>query len=342
MSIEPDDKLEFGDDTMDERKEAILEDLMRIKGVGKTQAEKFYNAQLYSVEQIASTPLMALMEKTGLNKSAAQKLIENAKPLCDLGEIRSAVDVLEDEKNEHYLSTGSKAFDDLLGGGYPTRLITQLYAENGMGKTQCAFTASVMATRPIEEGGMDSHVVYIDTEGTFNAQRIAQIASKRGYDPYETLSKIHLARVLTSAQQVLIMDRINELATGYPIRLIVVDSIMARFRVDYAGGRQNLPERQGVLGQHLADLLSFANRYDGVILITNQVSTIPDANPMFGPTFTYVGGNIIGHSSSHIVMIRRGKQGSRIMKLIKSNHLPTGECVTQLTSKGICDKDESK
>lgn len=330
---------EFGDDTLDERRDAILQNLMQIKGVGKTQAEKFYNAQLYSVEQIASTPLMALMDKTGLNKAAAQKLIENAKPLCNLGEIKSATEVLEEEKHEEYLSTGASEFNILLGGGYPTKLITQLYAENGMGKTQAAFTASVMATRPVEEGGLDCHVVYIDTEGTFNAQRIAQIADERGYDPLETLSKIHLARVLTSGQQVLIMDKINELATQYKIRLIVVDSIMARFRVDYAGGRQNLPERQGILGQHLSDLMSFADRNDAVILITNQVAALPDANPMFGPTFSYIGGNIIGHGSSHIVMIRRGKQGSRIMKLTKSNHLPTGECVVALNAKGICDKD---
>lgn len=329
----------FGDDTFDERKEAILNDLMQIRGVGKTQAEKFYNAQLYSVEQIASTPIMALMDKTGLSKSGAQKLIDNAKPLCNLGEIKLATEILEDEKVERYLSTGSEQFNELLGGGYPLKLITQLYAENGLGKTQCAFTASVMATRPEEEGGLDSHVIYIDTEGTFNAQRIAQIAETRGYDPADVLSKIHCARVLTSGQQVLIMDKVNELAVEFPIRLIVVDSITSRFRSDYAGGRQNLPERQGILGQHLSDLLSFADRNNAVVLVTNQVSAVPDANPMFGPTFQPVGGNILGHASSHIVMIRRGKQGSRIMKLTKSNHMPSGECVVQLSVKGICDKE---
>lgn len=333
------DNVMFGDDSADERKEAILAELMQIKGVGRTQAEKFYNAQLYSVEQIASTPIMALMEKTGLSKSGAQKLIDNAKPLCNLGEIKLATEVLEDEKTEKYLTTGSKAFDELLGGGYPLKLITQLYAENGIGKTQCAFTASVMATRPEDEGGLDSHVIYIDTEGTFSAQRIAQIAEARGFDPSDVLSKIHCARVLTSGQQVLIMDKVNELATEFKIRLIVVDSVMARFRVDYCGGRQNLPERQGILGQHLSDLISFANRNDAVVLVTNQVSAVPDANPMFGPTFVAVGGHVLGHTCANIVMIRRGKQGTRVMKLTKSNHMPTGETVAQLTIKGICDKE---
>lgn len=185
--------------------------------------------------------------------------------------------IWETEKNTTFLSTGSDSFNTLLGGGYPIGLITEIHSENGLGKTQSAFTASIMCTRPVEEGGLDGHVMYIDTEGTFNAHRVAEIAESRGYDASEVLSKIHVARVMTSAQQVLIIDKVNELALNTPIRLIVVDSVMARFRSDFAGGRQNLPERQGMLNQHLSDLLAFSSRHNSVILITNQMSASPDA-----------------------------------------------------------------
>ena len=327
----------FQTDSTDEHKEAIFADLMRIKGVGKSQAEKLYNAQIYSCLQLAGMPVPQLMDRTGFTKKASETLIENAKPLCDLGDVKQADVLFDDEINKSYLSTGSKSFDDLLGGGYPTKLITEIHAENGIGKTQASFTASVMCTRPLEEGGLDGHVVYIDTEGTFNAHRVAEIASSRGYDAKEVLSRIHVARVMTSSQQVLIMDKINELATEFDVRLIVVDSIMARFRSDFAGGRQNLPERQGMLNQHLAELMSFANRYDSVILITNQMSASPDAGAFFDPMIP-VGGNVLGHASAIRVRIRRGKTGMRIMKLIKSNSMPTGECVVNLTGAGICDK----
>ena len=131
-----------------EHMEAILNDLMQIKGVGKTQAEKLYNAQLYSVEQIASMPIPALMDRTGFNKAAAQKLIDNAKPLCDLGGILVGTEVFHTEEGRKCLKTGSKAIDELIGGGYPVGLITEIHAENGMGKSQSCFTASVMATLP--------------------------------------------------------------------------------------------------------------------------------------------------------------------------------------------------
>ena len=328
----------FSTDTSDDHKEAILADLMRIKGVGKSQAEKLYNAQIYSCMQLAGMPIPQLMDRTGFNKKASETLIANAKPLCDLGDVMQADALFDDEINKKYLSTGSKQFDELLGGGYPTKLITEIHAENGIGKTQASFTASVICTRPIEEGGLDGHVVYIDTEGTFNAHRVAEIATERGYDPKEVLSKIHVARVMTSSQQVLIMDKVNELATEFDVKLIVVDSIMARFRSDFAGGRQNLPERQGMLNQHLAELMSFANRYDSVILITNQMSASPDAGVFFDPMIP-IGGNVLGHASAIRVRIRRGKNGTRIMKLIKSNTMPVGECAVTLDERGIGDKE---
>jgi len=328
----------FSTDSSDDHKEAIYADLMRIKGVGKSQAEKLYNAQIYSCLQLAGMPVPQLMDRTGFTKKACETLVANAKPLCDLGDVLSADSLFDDENNRDYLSTGSLNFNELLGGGYPTKLITEIHAENGIGKTQASFTASVICTLPKDQGGLDGHVVYIDTEGTFSAHRVAQIAESRGLDSKEVLSKIHVARVMTSSQQVLIMDKVNELATQYDIRLIVVDSIMARFRSDFAGGRQNLPERQGMLNQHLAELMSFANRYDSVILITNQMSASPDAGAFFDPMIP-IGGNVLGHASAIRIRLRRGKNGMRIVKLIKSNTMPIGEAPVLLSEKGICDKE---
>lgn len=328
----------FNTDSSDDHKEAIYEDLMRIKGVGKSQAEKLYNAQIYSCLQLAGMPIPQLMDRTGFTKKACETLVANAKPLCDLGDVLSADSLFDNENNRRFLSTGSALFNELIGGGYPTKLITEIHAENGIGKTQASFTASVLCTRPVSEGGLDGDVVYIDTEGTFNAHRVAQIAESRGFDSKEVLSKIHVARVMTSSQQVLIMDKINELATQCNIKLIIVDSIMARFRSDFAGGRQNLPERQGMLNQHLAELMAFANRYDSVILITNQMSASPDAGAFFDPMVA-CGGNILGHACANRIRMRRGKAGTRIVKLTKSNWLPTGEAVLLLDKKGVCDKD---
>lgn len=51
-------------------------------------------------------------------------------------------------------------------------------------------------------------------------------------------------------QHELVFSLIEQLATG-DYRLVIIDSIMAKFRVDYSG-RGELSERQQFLGRHLA------------------------------------------------------------------------------------------
>jgi meiotic recombination protein DMC1 len=53
-----------------------------------------------------------------------------------------------------------------------------------------------------------------------------------------------------------------------PFALIIVDSIMALFRVDFSG-RGELSERQQVLGQTLKKLLKLSETFNVAILITN-------------------------------------------------------------------------
>lgn len=64
------------------------------------------------------------------------------------------------------ISTGSKAFDTLLGGGIESMSITEVFGEFRTGKTQIAHTLVVTSQLPSEMGGGNGKVVYIDTEGT--------------------------------------------------------------------------------------------------------------------------------------------------------------------------------
>jgi DNA repair protein RadA len=65
------------------------------------------------------------------------------------------------------------------------------------------------------------------------------------------------------------------------------------------------------------------------------------ANPamMFGDPTTAVGGNIVAHASTFRMYLRRGKQGSRVAKLIDSPNLPDNEAVFFVSSKGIGDEN---
>ena len=59
-----------------------------------------------------------------------------------------------------------------------------------------------------------------------------------------------------------------------PFRLLIVDSIIALFRVEFSG-RGDLSERQQKLGQHLSHLVKIAEEFNIAVLIINQCMADP-------------------------------------------------------------------
>ena len=75
-----------------------------------------------------------------------------------------------------------QVLDKLLLGGIETQAVTEFYGEFGSGKSQICHTLCAIARQPTEAVGLDSNVIYIDTEGTFRPERLNQIARARGFD----------------------------------------------------------------------------------------------------------------------------------------------------------------
>jgi meiotic recombination protein DMC1 len=69
------------------------------------------------------------------------------------------------------ISTGSRQFDAMLGGGFTSGSVNQVYGEYRCGKTQLSHTMCITAQLPKDMGGAEGKVAYIDTEGTFRPER---------------------------------------------------------------------------------------------------------------------------------------------------------------------------
>lgn len=90
-------------------------------------------------------------------------------------------------------------------------------------------------------------MIYVDTEGTFRPERVKEIAEEYGLDSNDVLDNVLFARVSTCDQQVEIVNRAAAVIVedAAPFRLMIVDSIMGLFRVEYSG-RGELAGRQQV------------------------------------------------------------------------------------------------
>ena len=316
-------------------KEISIEEL---PGVGAATAEKLREAGFDSMLSIAVASPGELTEIAGLTEATARKIINTARHKMDMGFV-SGNELLEKRRNIGKISTSSKAFDALLMGGIETNGITEVYGEFGSSKTQIGHQLAVNAQLPKEQGGVEGMVCYIDSEGTARPERIKSMAESLKLDPIKILNNIKFIRAFNSDHQMLIINKIEDLIKNekLPIKLVVVDSLMSHFRSEYVG-RGTLSDRQQKLNKHMHDLLKLAETYNLAVYLTNQVM----ANPamMFGDPTTAVGGNIIGHASTYRIYLRRGKQGSRVAKLIDSPNLPDNEAQFYVTQGGLKDEDK--
>lgn len=313
-----------------------LEDL---PGVGPATAEKLREAGYDTIEAIAVASPLELKEIAGISEGAALKIIQAAREAANIGTFMRADEYMEKRRTIGRISTGSKALDKLLGGGIETQAITEVFGEFGSGKTQLAHTLAVMVQKPPEEGGLGSSVIWIDTENTFRPERIKQIAEARGMGSDGALKNVYVARAFNSNHQMLLVEKAEEIikekaSTDRPVKLLVVDSLMAHFRSEYVG-RGSLAERQQKLAKHLADLHRLADLYDIAVFVTNQVQAKPDS--FFGDPTRPVGGHILAHSATLRIYLRKGKAGKRVARLIDSPHLPEGEAVFRITERGVED-----
>lgn len=317
-----------------------MDDIEQLPGVGPATADKLKDAGYDSVMAIAVESPKTLAEVAEIGESTAAKIINAAKRAADIGNFESGVKIMERRREIKKLTTGSANLDDLLGGGVETESITEFFGEFGSGKTQVMHQLAVNATLPVEHGGLDGDVAIIDTENTFRPERIIQMvegANKRlnlGLNPDDVLARIHVARAYNSSHQILLGEKLFDIAKEQPIRLVIVDSLTAHFRAEYVG-RGALAERQQLLNRHMHTLLKFATLSHAAICVTNQVAAKPDA--FFGDPTRPIGGHIVGHTATFRIYLRKSKGDRRIARLIDSPSLPDGEAVIRIIEDGVTD-----
>ena len=306
----------------------------KLPGVGPATAEKLRDAGYTDILSIAVASPKELSDAAELGESSGAKIIQGARKQADVGKFETGTTLLEKRTKIGRITSGSKSFDELLGGGFETQSIIELFGEFGSAKTQIAHQLCVAVQLPTDLGGLNKQAFFIDTENTFRPERIQQMAEALDLDPDNVLQNIHVARAYNSSHQMLLVEKVKELSKEIPGGLLVVDSLTAHFRAEYIG-RGALAGRQQKLNKHMHDLLRWGDLNNGVVCVTNQVSSKPDA--FFGDPTRPIGGHIVGHTATFRLYLRKSKGPKRIARLIDSPHLPEGEAVFTVSEKGITD-----
>ncbi|MFC7044173.1 DNA repair and recombination protein RadA [Halobacteriaceae archaeon GCM10025711] len=336
-------------------------DLETLPGVGPATAEKLRENGFDSFQSLAVASPGELSNTADVGESTAADIIQAAREAADIGGFETGSDVLQRREQIGKLTWGVPEVDEMLGGGVETQSITEVYGEFGAGKSQVTHQLAVMVQLPQEFGGLEGSAIFIDSEDTFRPERIDDMVRGLDDDIIETmlerreiegdpgddeamtelvesfLDYIHVAKAFNSNHQILLAEKAKELASEHedsdmPVRMVCVDSLTAHFRAEYVG-RGELANRQQKLNKHLHDLMRLGDLYNTAVVVTNQVQSNPDA--FFGDPTKPIGGNILGHTSTFRMYLRKSKGNKRIVRLVDAPNLPDGEAVMRVEEAGL-------
>ena len=119
-----------------------------------------------------------------------------------------------------------------------------------------------------------------------------------------------------------------------PATLVILDSITGKFRKEFEG-RGTLSDRQVKLSSHVRLLESVVESKNIICLVTNQAQ---EALGVMGDNIRPVGGNVIGHTFTHRIYLKKPQSMSKdkiTAILVDSPNKAKNEVVLELGSKGI-------
>ena len=146
-------------------KDKAIRELEDLPGIGPTTATKLRAAGIDSLDKIATASPHDISDISGITIEAAKKAVQAAQESTTLT-YETGEQFSEKRKMIGKISTGSKDFDELIGGGVETNGITETYGRFASGKTQVGFQLAVNAQLPVGKGGLGGSVLFVDTEGS--------------------------------------------------------------------------------------------------------------------------------------------------------------------------------
>ncbi|KAG8192030.1 hypothetical protein JTE90_025296 [Oedothorax gibbosus] len=245
--------------------------------------EMLEKQHLNSCKDVLSHSKLELQTLLGMNRYKIDSLWLEVCRKC-VSTPQTAYDIYKSQQSSvsnGFLQTTLHALDLLLQGGLPFRNITEITGPPGVGKTQFSFMLSILTALPASMGGLESHVIYIDTESAFCAERLKAIARSKfpqllmqEDETIKILKRIFLHKVNSVHDLKEILPQLETEVIRNNVKLIVFDSVASLVRKEFSSeGMSSLMERNKLLLELAATLKDLAQTYNLVVFLTNQIAS---------------------------------------------------------------------
>lgn len=301
-------------------------------------------SQLANKINVALDEAMDILNAVAVRNSTLK--LENSHSLFNGAQ--TAWDMLSEEQTLRHIRTSCEELDNILGGGIHCKEVTEVGGVPGIGKTQLGMQLAVNVQIPDYYGGLGGKAIYIDTEGSFMAERAYQIAQaciedihefflhhrkssqnwQKEMNPDNFLANIFYFRICSSTEQCALVDHLNTFLTDHnDVKIIIIDSISFHLRQDF----DDLGARTRLIGEHSLKLMKLAKKFSLAVVLLNQ-STIKFSEGAYELTLA-LGESWCHSCTNRIVLEWNGNERRAFLK--KSPSLKEASAPYTITSKGI-------
>lgn len=161
------------------------------------------------------------------------------------------------------LTSGITRLDGMLGGFGTGKLIL---LEGDLSASSFSHLLCVRSQLPVERGGFDSPVVWLDGGNTFNIYSIIELSKGLGLDPERVLRSIYLSRAFTCYQMSsLVLEKLWDTVKRFESKLVVISDL------PYLYLESDIPREEAakVFAPVVEELRTSPNRRDVLILATS-------------------------------------------------------------------------
>ncbi|CAI8048483.1 DNA repair protein RAD51 homolog 2 [Geodia barretti] len=203
-------------------------------------------------------------------------------------------------------------------------------------------------------GGCGLGVVFIDTEATFSATRLVEMAKARHSSHFSSphtvsqlAARVRVHRTLTSAELERLLVSLEEELAEMGVGLVVVDSVAGPVRREYGArdGRE-MAERAATLGGFTSRLKYLAEVFHVPVVVTNQVTAVGGVSHDVEKESDWSGGSggghvtaALGNTWAHCVNIRlllnHLTESQRTLTVEKSPVSPNKIFTVQINEGGV-------
>jgi hypothetical protein len=161
------------------------------------------------------------------------------------------------------LTSGIARLDGILGGFEAGKLVL---LEGDLSASSFSHLLCVRSQLPVERGGFDSPVVWLDGRNTFNIYNVIEIARGLGLDPERVLRSVYLSRAFTCHQMSsLVLEKLWDAVKRFESKLVMISDLPNLYL------ESDIPREEAVKAfvPVVEELRNSSNRKDVLIIVTS-------------------------------------------------------------------------